>query len=77
MSSTAAASASALPALNNVLATAWVTLGDVLGRDVAESWVAPILEAYRMKWGSEGFATAKAQHDARRKAAIRSAREAG
>ncbi len=59
------------------LATAWATLGDVLGRDVAESWVAPILEAYRMKWGAEGFATAKAQHDARRKAAIRSAREAG
>lgn len=59
------------------LATAWATLGDVLGRDVAESWVAPILEAYRMKWGGEGFAKAKAQHDARRKAAIRSAREAG
>ena len=58
------------------LATAWATLGDVLGRDVAESWVAPILEAYRMKWGGEGFATAKAQHDARRKAAIRSARGA-
>lgn len=57
------------------LATAWVTLGDLLGREVAESWVAPILEAYRMKWGAPAFAAAKAEHDARRKAALKAARE--
>lgn len=57
------------------LATAWATLGDLLGNDVAESWVAPIIEAYRLKWGGEGFAAAKAEHDSRRRAALLGARE--
>ena len=59
------------------LATAWATLGDLLGRDVAESWVAPMLEAYRMKWGVTAFAAAKAAHDARRRAARNETKGAG
>lgn len=56
------------------LATAWVTLGDLLGNEVAESWVAPIIEAYRMKWGAAGFAAAKSAHDSRRRAEMAAAR---
>ena len=58
------------------LATAWVTLGDLLGREVAESWVSPLIEAYRWKWGTDGFAAAKAEHDSRRRAALPGARDA-
>jgi len=33
------------------LATAWATLGDLLGDGVARSWVQPVLTAYKFKWG--------------------------
>lgn len=46
-----------------VLATCWVTLADLLGRDVARSWVEPILTAYQIAWGEEGFAAVKQAHD--------------
>lgn len=46
-----------------VLASAWVTLADLLGSDVAASWVAPVLEAFRATWGSQAFATVKSEHD--------------
>lgn len=46
-----------------VLATAWVTLADLLGRDVARSWVEPVLTAYQIAWGEEGFAAIKRAHD--------------
>lgn len=51
------------------LATAWVTLGDLLGMEVAGSWVAPLLEACRLRWGSAAFAAVKAEHDERRRRA--------
>lgn len=51
------------------LATAWATLGDLLGREVAASWVRPLLLAYAVQWGEAGFAQVKAAHDAGRRAA--------
>lgn len=53
-----------------VLATAWATLGDLLGRDVAQSWVLPVIEAYRLHWGASVFAEVKATHDQQRRAAM-------
>jgi tetratricopeptide (TPR) repeat protein len=53
-----------------ILATAWATLGDLLGAPVARSWVEPCLLALRLRWGDAGFAAAKAAHDARRRAAL-------
>jgi tetratricopeptide (TPR) repeat protein len=50
-----------------VLATAWATLGDLLGQDVARSWVEPILIAYQFKWGPETFAAAKQAYEDRRR----------
>lgn len=57
------------------LATAWATLGDLLGREVAESWVAPLLEACRLKWGVADFVAAKHEHDDRRRAALGARKE--
>lgn len=51
-----------------VLATAWATLGDLLGADVAASWVRPLLLAFSLQWGDAAFADAKARHDAQRRA---------
>jgi hypothetical protein len=51
------------------LATAWVTLGDLLGRDIAASWVRPLLLALAVQWGEAGFAQVKAAYDAERHAA--------
>jgi len=53
------------------LATAWATLGDVLGEGVARSWVEPVLASYRIKWGEPAFLQAKREYEARRRAAIR------
>jgi hypothetical protein len=49
------------------LATAWGTLSDLLGRDLANSWVEPCLLAFRLRWSDAAFAEAKAAHDARRR----------
>lgn len=50
-----------------VLATAWGTLSDVIGPEAASAWVEPVLAAYRIAWGTEVFARAKAAHDERRR----------
>ncbi|MBL8473295.1 MAG: hypothetical protein KF778_04015 [Rhodocyclaceae bacterium] len=49
-----------------VLATAWATLGDLLGREAAASWVRPVLLAFALQWGEQAFADIKAAHDAER-----------
>ncbi len=49
------------------LATAWVTLSDVLGRDAAQSWVEPCLMAYQLKWGEVIFAQAREEYEAARR----------
>jgi hypothetical protein len=51
-----------------VLATAWVTLGDLLGREMAASWVKPLLLDCAAKWGELAFAKAKAEYEAARRA---------
>lgn len=51
------------------LASAWATLGDLLGRDIAASWVRPLLLALAVQWGEAGFAQVKAAYDAERHAA--------
>jgi hypothetical protein len=48
-----------------------VTLADLLGDAVASSWVAPVMEAYRVKWGAPEFAATKAEHDRSRRARLR------
>lgn len=53
----------------SVLATAWATLSDLLGADVARSWIEPVLEALRLRWGDDAFARAKQVHDDTRRAA--------
>ena len=52
------------------LATAWATLSDLLGREVARSWVEPCLFALRLRWGDEAFAAARQAHDAARRAVL-------
>lgn len=52
------------------LATAWATLGDLLGEDVAGSWIEPILLAYQLKWSEEAFLQAKRQYEASRRSEI-------
>lgn len=49
------------------LATAWVTLSDLLGEPVARSWVEPVLLAFQWQWGEEAFATVRAEHDRQRR----------
>ncbi|MBI2753362.1 MAG: hypothetical protein HYX46_07590 [Betaproteobacteria bacterium] len=51
------------------LATAWATLGDVLGQGVASSWVEPVLLTYQVKWGNDAFAATRQEYEARRRAA--------
>lgn len=50
------------------LASAWVTLADLLGGPLARSWVEPLLQAYRLAWGAETFDAVRAAHDAARRA---------
>jgi tetratricopeptide (TPR) repeat protein len=49
------------------LATALVTLGDVVGLDAARSWVEPVLIALRVGWGGAAFDAAKADYERRRR----------
>ncbi len=49
------------------LATAWVTLSDLLGKDVAASWVEPCLLGYKIRWGDEVFQKAKATYETQRR----------
>jgi hypothetical protein len=50
------------------LATAWVTLADLLGRPIAASWVQPLLLAFQLRWGSAEFQRVKGLHDSQRRA---------
>ena len=56
------------PEAYTALATAWATLGDVLGKEAAQAWVEPVLSALRKEWGDDVFAAIRAQHDAQRRA---------
>src|SRR6185437_12532454 len=47
------------------LATAWATLGDLLGDGVARSWVEPLLLAFQVKWGDQAFARAREAYEER------------
>ncbi|MEJ2853705.1 MULTISPECIES: hypothetical protein [unclassified Saccharothrix] len=49
------------------LAKAWVTLGDLLGREVGRAMVHPLLLDLRSRWGTEAFAQAKAAYEQRRR----------
>lgn len=49
------------------LTTAWGTLSDLLGSNVARSWVEPCLIALRLRWGNAEFNAVKQAHDARRR----------
>jgi tetratricopeptide (TPR) repeat protein len=51
------------------LATTWATLSDVLGREVARSWVEPCLAAYNVVWGDLAFQQARSEYEAQRRAA--------
>jgi len=42
------------------LATAWVTLADRLGADVAAAWLHPALATARSRWGTLAFQAVKA-----------------
>ena len=53
------------------LTTAWATLADLLGEDVASSWVEPVLLAYAVRWGEPTFQQAKSAYEAQRRSEIR------
>lgn len=55
-----------------IYATTWVTLSDVVGKDVARSWVEPCLLVFQMRWGTEAFEQAKRGYEERRRQAMRS-----
>jgi hypothetical protein len=48
------------------LASGWVTLADLLGRDVAAEAFRPQLEMLRSRWGADEFTRVKATHDQHR-----------
>ena len=50
------------------LASAWVTLADLLGGEAARSWVEPCLVAYQLKWGTDDFAETKSRYETIRRA---------
>jgi tetratricopeptide (TPR) repeat protein len=52
----------------STLATAWATLSDLMGKEVAGSWVEPCLLAYKLRWGTPAFEQAKKEYEARRRA---------
>jgi hypothetical protein len=52
------------------LATTWATLGDLLGCDVARSWVEPCLLALKLRWGDDAFAAARQTYEATRRAVV-------
>jgi tetratricopeptide (TPR) repeat protein len=57
------------PGAYEALTSAWGSLSDLLGAEVAKSWVEPCLLALKLRWGEAGFDAVKAAHDAGRKAA--------
>jgi tetratricopeptide (TPR) repeat protein len=53
-----------------ILATAWVTLADLLGQETAGSWVEPCMLGYKIRWGDPAFLQAKAGYEAQRREAL-------
>jgi hypothetical protein len=53
------------------LATAWATLGDLLGSETARAWVEPLLAALAHKWGAAAFKEVREAHDSERRRALR------
>jgi hypothetical protein len=53
------------------VAAAWVPTADLLGRDVAKSWIEPVLLAYRARWGEPAFNGAKRTYEDRRRMELR------
>ena len=49
------------------LATAWVTLSDLIGRDEAKGLIEPRLQAMVDRWGANDFALVKAEYERRRR----------
>ena len=49
-----------------VLAVGWVTLGDLMGSDIAQTTFAPKLQALVKKWGKDEFLHIKSQYEERR-----------
>jgi hypothetical protein len=45
------------------LASGWVTVSDLLGREVGAEAFRPLLQAARRRWGAAVFADVKAEHD--------------
>lgn len=56
-----------------VLASAWVTIADLLGPAAGRTAIEPRLLALRDEWGDEEFAAVKAVHDEQRRAERREA----
>ena len=54
-----------------VTASAWVTLADLLGQDLARSWMEPVLLGFKLRWGDDAFAEARAAHERQRRDALR------
>lgn len=52
------------------LVTAWATISDLLGREVAAAAIRPQLLGLRSRWGEPDFAAVKDAHDAARRAAL-------
>jgi len=52
------------------LATAWVTLGDLGGRDVGRALVEPALVELQTRWGTERFDDARRAYEAQRRATL-------
>ena len=50
------------------LATGWVTLGDLVGRELARQTFEPPLIGIRDRWGPDEFALVKREYEARRRA---------
>lgn len=51
-----------------IMTTAWATLSDLLGSNLARSWIEPCLIALQLRWGDAQFSAVKQAHDARRRA---------
>lgn len=56
------------------LASAYVTLGDLLGKDVSRHTFEPELLRLRAAWGPDAFATVKSAYEARRRGEMAAAR---
>ena len=51
------------------LVTGWATVSDLLGAELARAAFEPLMREQRLRWGAERFDSARAEHEARRRAA--------